>query len=40
MKLSNYFTEDFFDEMFGEDGSPRSAARHLVRNIEALPEGN
>jgi uncharacterized circularly permuted ATP-grasp superfamily protein len=39
MKLSNYAAEDFFDEMFREDGRPRAAARHLARNIEALPDG-
>src|SRR5882762_2944261 len=39
MKLSKYEVGDFFDEMFGENGSPRAATRHLARNIESLPEG-
>ena len=39
MKFRGYDTGDFFDEMFGEDGRPRAAARPLARNIESLPEG-
>lgn len=39
MKLGNYETGEFFDEMFGEGGEPRSAARPLARNLESLPEG-
>jgi len=39
MQFSNYDTGDFFDEMFGEDGAPRAAARPLARNIESLADG-
>ncbi len=39
MKFSGYANEGFFDEMFGEDGRPRAAARALVANIERLPPG-
>ncbi len=39
MKFCGYDTGDFFDEMFGEDGQPRAAARPLARNIESLPDG-
>jgi uncharacterized circularly permuted ATP-grasp superfamily protein len=39
MNFSEYNTGEFFDEMFGEDGQPRSAARPLARNIASLPEG-
>ena len=39
MKFNGYETGDFFDEMFGENGQPRAAARPLARNIESLPAG-
>ncbi len=39
MKLSEYEVGNFFDEMFGENGRPRAAARPLARNIESLPPG-
>ena len=39
MAFGQYDTGDFFDEMFGEDGAPRSAARPLARNIQSLPPG-
>jgi uncharacterized circularly permuted ATP-grasp superfamily protein len=39
MRFVNYDVNEFFDEMFGEDGQPRSSARTLVRNIECLPDG-
>ncbi len=39
MKFRDYETNGFFDEMIGESGRPRSAVRHLARNLEALPEG-
>ena len=39
MKFNNYECGEFFDEIFGEDGRPRAAARMLVKNIEGLPEG-
>ncbi|MDB6054252.1 MAG: hypothetical protein JWN25_1775 [Verrucomicrobiales bacterium] len=38
MNLSEYDTQGFFDEIFCEKGKPRAAARHLVKNIEALQE--
>lgn len=39
MNLGYYEIGEFFDEMFGEGGEPRSAAKPLARNIESLPEG-
>src|SRR5438552_712533 len=39
MKFCGYETGDFFDEMFGENGQPRAAARPLARNIESLSDG-
>jgi uncharacterized circularly permuted ATP-grasp superfamily protein len=39
MTLQPYELDGCFDEMFGEDGSPRSVARPLARNLEALPDG-
>ncbi|MEO6036352.1 MAG: circularly permuted type 2 ATP-grasp protein [Verrucomicrobiota bacterium] len=39
MKFRDYNLGGFFDEMIGEDGSPRLAVRHLARNLEALPDG-
>ena len=39
MKFCDYETGSFFDEMFGENGQPRAAARPLARNIESLPDG-
>jgi uncharacterized circularly permuted ATP-grasp superfamily protein len=39
MRFTQYQTDEFFDEMFGENGEPRASARPLVQNIEALPEG-
>ena len=38
MRFLDYNVDEFFDEMFGEDGRPRASARTLVRNIECLPE--
>src|SRR6187551_2792173 len=37
MKFDAYELQDCFDEMFGENGQPRPAARHLARNMESLP---
>jgi len=39
MKFCGYETGDFFDEMIGENGQPRAAARPLARSIESLPDG-
>jgi uncharacterized circularly permuted ATP-grasp superfamily protein len=39
MKLGEYEVGDFFDEMFGENGRPRAAAKPLAKNIESLPAG-
>ena len=39
MRFLDYAVDEFFDEMFGENGQPRASARTLVRNIESLPEG-
>jgi len=39
MNLSEYQIGNFFDEMFGEDGSPREAVCPLVRKIESLSPG-
>lgn len=39
MRFKNYDVEEFFDEIFGEQGRPRASARTLVQNIEKLPEG-
>jgi uncharacterized circularly permuted ATP-grasp superfamily protein len=39
MRFKHYEVEEFFDEMFGENGEPRAAARTLAQNIESLPEG-
>src|SRR5438552_8458389 len=39
MHFRDYEVGEFFDELYGENGQPRSSARTLVRNIESLPEG-
>jgi uncharacterized circularly permuted ATP-grasp superfamily protein len=39
MQCRDYEIGEYFDEMFGEDGRPRAAARPLARNIESLPPG-
>src|SRR5438874_2685521 len=39
MRFEHYEIEEFFDEIFGENGQPRASARKLVNNIENLPEG-
>ena len=38
MNFCDYELGGFFDEMFGEDGQPRSVVRHLARNLEVLPD--
>jgi uncharacterized circularly permuted ATP-grasp superfamily protein len=37
MRFDTYELDGCFDEMFSETRQPRPAARHLARNIEALP---
>jgi uncharacterized circularly permuted ATP-grasp superfamily protein len=39
MNFAGYENIGFFDEMIGEDGVPRFAARPLARDIETLPDG-
>jgi len=39
MNFAGYDSTGFFDEMIGEDGFPRSAARPLARDIETLADG-
>jgi len=39
MRFEHYEVEEFFDEIFGENGKPRASARKLVDNIENLPDG-
>jgi uncharacterized circularly permuted ATP-grasp superfamily protein len=37
--FNGYESDGFFDEMIGEDGAPRSAARLLAQEIASLPPG-
>src|SRR5258705_8120929 len=39
MRFEHYEIDEFFDEIFGENGKPRASARRLVDNIENPPEG-
>ena len=39
MRFECYEVGEFFDELFGEQGSPRASARPLIHNIECLPDG-
>lgn len=39
MRFNDYSGDGFCDEMIGEDGQPRAAARLLARQIESLPAG-
>lgn len=39
MNFTGYESHGYFDEMIGEDGKPRAAARPLAKDIESLPEG-
>jgi uncharacterized circularly permuted ATP-grasp superfamily protein len=39
MRFERYEVGEFFDELFGEQGSPRASARTLIHNIECLPDG-
>ncbi len=39
LPFKSYESEGFFDEMIGEDGEPRSAARLLAQEIASLPRG-
>ncbi len=38
MKISNYQTEGFYDEIFEDGGKPRSRAQLLVQKLQAMPE--
>ena len=40
MKFSSYECEDFFDEMFLPDGTPRAGTRLVKELIESLPDGD
>lgn len=37
--FDGYTTDEFYDEMFAPDGSPRPAAQMLMARIEQLPDG-
>jgi uncharacterized circularly permuted ATP-grasp superfamily protein len=39
MRLANYQTDGFYDEMFDESGIPRSRADALARRLSALSDG-
>ncbi|MGQ0633673.1 MAG: circularly permuted type 2 ATP-grasp protein [Planctomycetaceae bacterium] len=39
MKLDNYLTENFYDEMFEAEGAPRPRARALFERLAALSDG-
>ena len=39
MNFRGYESDGYFDEMIGEDGKPRSAAKPLAKDIETLPDG-
>jgi uncharacterized circularly permuted ATP-grasp superfamily protein len=39
MKLDEYLTEGFYDEMFQADGRPRAAAAALLKRLSALSDG-
>ena len=39
MRFDDYQVGPFFDELFQENGEPRSIGRALVNNIQSLPEG-
>lgn len=39
MRLTNYETDGFYDEMFDRDGRPRPHAGALARRLETLSEG-
>jgi uncharacterized circularly permuted ATP-grasp superfamily protein len=39
MNFNGYESNGYFDEMIGEDGKPRAAARPLAKDIERLAEG-
>ena len=40
MKFTAYETDNFYDEMFVSDGTPRPGVRLLVDKIESLPDGD
>ncbi len=39
MRLDNYETDGFYDEMFDDGGAPRSRADALAKRLVALSEG-
>jgi len=39
MRIDNYQTESFYDEMFEADGRPRPSAEILVKRLRSLSEG-
>jgi uncharacterized circularly permuted ATP-grasp superfamily protein len=39
MKITEYEVGDFYDEVFDAKGIPRNTTTKLVRNIEAMPDG-
>lgn len=39
MNFTQYKTQDFYDELFAEDGTPRTLARPLIEAVNQLPRG-
>ena len=39
MKFAGYQSDDFYDEMFLDDGTPRPEARLLIERIEGMADG-
>ena len=39
MHFQGYSTDDFYDELFASDGTPRPGVEVLIRKIDSLPEG-
>src|SRR5678815_448160 len=40
VQFSTYQTDNFYDEMFDENGKPRPEARLLLETIESLDDGH
>ncbi len=40
MKFSNYLAQEFYDELFHQDGTPRPGTELLINKIESLPEND